>query len=65
MDQVFYLQASAYSRWEYLFAFYDCSLNAGFVTTENAKTTHGGGFANLHIDIDGTEYFLIASTVPT
>jgi len=65
MDQVFYIHASLYSAYKYLFYFDACELGDGFIDYQNVKTTHGGTYRNIKVSIGGTEYFIIVSDTPT
>ena len=48
----------------YLLGLYDCSANSGCLSDGTADDIHGGACKRLKIDIDGTDYYLIASTTP-
>ncbi len=65
MAQVFYIHASLYSAYKLWYKFSACELGDGFIDYQNVKTTHGGEFRNLKVDISGTTYFFIVSSVPT
>lgn len=65
MDSVFYISASLYSAYKVLFTFDSCELGDGFIDYQNVKTTHGGTYRNIKVDISDTIYYIIVSDTPT
>jgi len=49
----------------YLLGLYDCTAEGGCVSAGTADDVHGGAGVRIKIDVDGTPYYLLASTTPT
>jgi len=63
VDNVFYIHSGTGSGGiTNLFYISGCVTNDSFVKTTDTKTTHAGSVINLRISLDGTEYWMIAST---